>query len=123
MKKSQFEKIKRQVENRTTYTEFDVGVKIYAIEMLQSIPTNEIAQINSLRELRTKILGCTIDFIEFSYCGFALMRPYEIKDRLGFNEETLPFPLSWFDVQAKALSNAFDNISDAYFSVIFNNEI
>ena len=100
------------------------GVILYALEMLEGTENHEV--IYSKKELKKVILDGAQDWKEYSYAGCALVYNADIAARLcnrtelkktqGGKRQPNRYE-NWLDVQARALSQAFEMLAYWFFFI------
>lgn len=115
------EKIHEAIENKPTQSAWDNGVKVYALELLESLEEGindgyiDPADLESPALLKKALLNGAADWAQYSWGGCSLIYDGDIAERLCTPSEykhkrggELP-PNSretWLDVQARALYQA-----------------
>ena len=110
----------QKVENVKVRSAWSNGVKTYAIELLTYVET---AEFESLDELKNVVLHGASDWMQYSEGGCSLIYNADIAERLCSPSELkrtkngLNDPNSrenWVQVQARALSQAWELIKRTY---------
>lgn len=122
------ENIRNKVEATKAASAWARGVKLYALELVDSLPYN--VEYGSVESLKADMLNGARDWKQYSWGGCALCYDVQIAKRLCTPSELKktdggckrPNPREdWLDVQARALWQAFDIIRHAYYQ-LFNKE-
>lgn len=103
------EKIRKEIENKKAWSAWDKGVKLYALEIIDRLETDE------LDVTEKNLLNGAPNWKEYSWGGSSLIYDYDIAKRLcapwelkktdgGFKRPNKTE--DWLDVQARALYQA-----------------
>lgn len=115
------EKIREAIENKPTQSAWDNGVKVYALELLESLEEGinsgyiDPAELEGPALLKKALLNGAADWAQYSWGGCSLVYDGDIAERLCTPSELKRKrggdlqPNSreaWLDVQARALYQA-----------------
>lgn len=117
--------LKREL-SRKRISAWDKGVIQYAFELLNDIDDNQRydkkINLNTVTDIKKVLLNGASNWTEYSYGGCSLIYDYDIAKRLctpsEFKKkkegELCPNSYeTWLDVQARALSQAFNKIMES----------
>lgn len=111
------EKTTKNIENLKTRSAWKRGVKVYALEILESLESPQ--EITSVEMLKKAALNGAADWLQYSQGGCSLICDTDIAERLCNNSELKKtnggekYPNAretWIDVQARALFQAWELI-------------
>lgn len=124
------EEVKTALKSRKDRSAWNKGVTVYALELLDNLEEyreyNNSDMIINRATLKTELLNGAESWSQYSYGGSSLIFDYDIAERLCTPSElkrTKSGELnpnsreSWLDVQARALSRAYNRISDTCFGI------
>ena len=107
------------IENENARSAWRKGVKEYAVMMLENFTDGDFENVSTRKEIKEILLNGAKTWHEYSYGGCALIydtdiaktlcTPSELKLKKG-GELQPNSRENWLDVQAKALSHAYDLI-------------
>ena len=134
------EKLLKTIETSKARSAWSKGVKVYAYEMAEEMEEPQLEQLEKLmdnfdrlsysqfkNELRTILLSGAYNWWCYSWGGCSLIYDGDIAERLCTKSELIKTDYGmkepnkkeyWLDVQARALSQAFELVSDKVLSLL-----
>lgn len=124
------EEVRTALKSRKDRSAWNKGVTVYALELLDNLEEyreyNNSDMIINRATLKTELLNGADTWSQYSYGGSSLIFDYDIAERLCTPSELKRKKggelnpnsrESWFDVQSRALSRAYNRISDTCFGI------
>ena len=123
MKTITVEELRQAVQNRSAMSAWDKGVKEYALELLEDITDEQLANCPNRLSLKKLLLNGAESWNEYSYGGSSLIYDGDIAERLCSPSELKRCNggnwapnrrETWLDVQARALHHASNSIVNEF---------